>query len=64
MQDKIMATVNSGIARHYDVSVGGQIAAALADIGVDVAHLRAGDLEAVDEFTLAVSPRPGNSSTG
>src|SRR5882757_9959032 len=48
-----MALVESGIARHYDVlGLEEQIVAALADIGVDVAHLRAGDLEAVDEFHI------------
>ncbi|RNJ47450.1 SAM-dependent methyltransferase [Mesorhizobium erdmanii] len=46
-----MATVEPGIARHYDISgLEQRILAALADTGVDVAHLRAGDLEAVDEF--------------
>lgn len=48
-----MTTVEPGIARHYDISgLEQQIIAALADIGVDVAHLRAGDLEAVDEFHI------------
>ncbi|UVK46161.1 methyltransferase domain-containing protein [Mesorhizobium sp. AR07] len=48
-----MATVEPGIARHYDISgLEERIIAALADTGVDVAHLRAGDLEAVDEFHI------------
>jgi MPBQ/MSBQ methyltransferase len=48
-----MATVEPGIARHYDISgLEERILAALADTGVDVAHLRAGDLEAVDEFHI------------
>jgi MPBQ/MSBQ methyltransferase len=48
-----MATVEPGIARHYDISgLEQRILAALADIGVDVDHLRAGDLEAVDEFHI------------
>lgn len=48
-----MATVEPGIARHYDISgLEQRILAALADTGVDVAHLHAGDLEAVDEFHI------------
>lgn len=48
-----MASVESGIARHYDVSgLEQHILAVLADAGVDVAHLRTGDLEAVDEFHI------------
>ncbi|RUX03241.1 MULTISPECIES: methyltransferase domain-containing protein [unclassified Mesorhizobium] len=48
-----MATVEPGIARHYEISgLEERIIAALADTGVDVAHLRAGDLEAVDEFHI------------
>ncbi|GLQ78691.1 SAM-dependent methyltransferase [Mesorhizobium huakuii] len=48
-----MATVEPGIARHYDISgLEQRILAALANTGVDVAHLRAGDLEAVDEFHI------------
>ena len=48
-----MASVESGIARHYDVSgLEQHILAVLADTGVDIAHLRAGDLEAVDEFHI------------
>ncbi|AZO53958.1 MULTISPECIES: methyltransferase domain-containing protein [unclassified Mesorhizobium] len=48
-----MATVEPGIARHYEISgLEERILAALADTGVDVAHLRAGDLEAVDEFHI------------
>jgi len=48
-----MATVEPGIARHYDIAgLEQRILAALADTGVDVAHLRAGDLEAVDEFHI------------
>ncbi|PDQ19069.1 SAM-dependent methyltransferase [Mesorhizobium sanjuanii] len=48
-----MATVEPGIARHYEISgLEQRILAALADTGVDVAHLRAGDLEAVDEFHI------------
>lgn len=48
-----MATVEPGIARHYDRSgLQQRILAALADTGVDIAHLRAGDLEAVDEFHI------------
>ena len=48
-----MAMVEPGIARHYDISgLEQRIIAALADMGVDVAHLRAGDLEAVDEFHI------------
>lgn len=48
-----MATVEPGIARHYDISgLEQRILAALADTGVDVAHLSAGDLEAVDEFHI------------
>ena len=48
-----MATVEPGVARHYDISgLEQRILAALADTGVDVAHLRAGDLEAVDEFHI------------
>jgi SAM-dependent methyltransferase len=48
-----MATVEPGIARHYDTSgLEQRIIAALADTGVDVAHLRASDLEAVDEFHI------------
>ncbi|TPL95684.1 methyltransferase domain-containing protein [Mesorhizobium sp. B2-3-12] len=48
-----MATVEPGIARHYEVSgLEERILAALADAGVDVAHLRAGDLEAIDEFHI------------
>ena len=48
-----MATVEPGIARHYDISgLEQRILAALADTGVDVAHLRASDLEAVDEFHI------------
>lgn len=48
-----MALVESGIARHYDVSgLEQHILAVLADTGVDIAHLRAGDLEAVDEFHI------------
>lgn len=42
-----------GIARHYEISgLEERILAALAGAGVDVAHLRAGDLEAVDEFHI------------
>lgn len=48
-----MATVEPGIARHYDIAgLEQRILAALADTGVDIAHLRAGDLEAVDEFHI------------
>ncbi|MGO4637571.1 class I SAM-dependent methyltransferase [Mesorhizobium sp. 2RAF45] len=48
-----MATVEPGIARHYDIAgLEQRILAALADTGLDVAHLRAGDLEAVDEFHI------------
>ncbi|BAB48970.1 class I SAM-dependent methyltransferase [Mesorhizobium japonicum] len=48
-----MATVEPGIARHYDIAgLEQRILAALADTGVDVAHLRADDLEAVDEFHI------------
>ncbi|KRB33053.1 SAM-dependent methyltransferase [Mesorhizobium sp. Root695] len=48
-----MATMEPGIARHYDISgLEERIIAALADTGVDVAHLRAGDLEAADEFHI------------
>ena len=48
-----MATVEPGIARHYDISgLEERIIAALADSGVDVANLRASDLEAVDEFHI------------
>lgn len=48
-----MVTVEPGIARHYDISgLEERILAALADTGVDVAHLRAGDLEAADEFHI------------
>jgi SAM-dependent methyltransferase len=42
-----------GIARHYDISgLEEQILGALAGTGVDVAHLRADALEAVDEFHI------------
>ena len=48
-----MATVEPGIARHYEVSdLEQRILAALADSGVDIANLRASDLEAVDEFHI------------
>lgn len=48
-----MALVEPGIARHYDVSgLEELIIATLAGTGVDVAHLRASDLEAVDEFHI------------
>ncbi|WP_457151190.1 class I SAM-dependent methyltransferase [Mesorhizobium sp. P5_C1] len=48
-----MATVEPGIARHYDISgLEERIIAALSDSGVDVANLRASDLEAVDEFHI------------
>lgn len=48
-----MATVEPGVARHYDIAgLEQRILAALADTGVDVAHLTAGDLEAVDEFHI------------
>ncbi|MER9319448.1 methyltransferase domain-containing protein [Mesorhizobium sp. M0659] len=48
-----MASVESGIARHYDVSdLEQHILAVLAETGVEIAHLRAGDLEAVDEFHI------------
>jgi MPBQ/MSBQ methyltransferase len=48
-----VATVEPGIARHYDISdLEQRILAALADTGVDVAQLRASDLEAVDEFHI------------
>ena len=48
-----MATAEPGIARHYDIAgLEQRILAALADTGVDIAHLRAGDLEAVDEFHI------------
>lgn len=48
-----MASVEPGIARHYDVSgLEQRIIAALADMGVDIAHPRASDLEAVDEFHI------------
>ncbi|WP_027051038.1 class I SAM-dependent methyltransferase [Mesorhizobium erdmanii] len=48
-----MSTVEPGIARHYDISgLEERILAALADTGVDVAHLRVSDLEAVDEFHI------------
>jgi SAM-dependent methyltransferase len=48
-----MATVEPGIARHYDISgLEERILVALAETGVDIAHLRAGDLEAVDEFHI------------
>ncbi|WP_095091482.1 class I SAM-dependent methyltransferase [Mesorhizobium sophorae] len=48
-----MATVEPGIARHYDISgLEERIIAALAGSGVDVANLRASDLEAVDEFHI------------
>ncbi|WP_095202092.1 class I SAM-dependent methyltransferase [Mesorhizobium carmichaelinearum] len=48
-----MATVEPGVARHYDIAgLEQRILAALAETGVDIAHLRAGDLEAVDEFHI------------
>ncbi|TGQ69771.1 methyltransferase domain-containing protein [Mesorhizobium sp. M00.F.Ca.ET.186.01.1.1] len=48
-----MATVEPGIARHYAISgLEERILAALAETGVDIARLRAGDLEAVDEFHI------------
>ncbi|WP_137931986.1 class I SAM-dependent methyltransferase [Mesorhizobium comanense] len=48
-----MSTVEPGIARHYDVSgLEQHILAVLADTGVDVANLRASDLETVDEFHI------------
>lgn len=48
-----MTAVEPGIARHYDISgLEQRILAALADTGVDVDHLRASDLEAVDEFHI------------
>ncbi|MER9423970.1 methyltransferase domain-containing protein [Mesorhizobium sp. M0317] len=48
-----MASAESGIARHYDVSdLEQHILAVLADTGVEIAHLRAGDLESVDEFHI------------
>ncbi|UVK51990.1 methyltransferase domain-containing protein [Mesorhizobium sp. AR02] len=48
-----MSAVEPGIARHYDIAgLEQRILAALADTGVDIAHLRAGDLEAVDEFHI------------
>lgn len=48
-----MATVEPGVARHYDIAgLEQRILDALADTGVDTAHLRAGDLEAVDEFHI------------
>ncbi len=48
-----MGTVEPGVARHYDISgLEQRILAALADLGVDVANLRTGDLEAVDEFHI------------
>ncbi|QND63796.1 methyltransferase domain-containing protein [Mesorhizobium loti] len=48
-----MTVVEPGIARHYDIfGLEERIIAALADTGVEIAHLRAGDLEAVDEFHI------------
>lgn len=48
-----MATVEPGVARHYDIAgLEQRILDTLADTGVDIAHLRAGDLEAVDEFHI------------
>ncbi|MBN9222110.1 MAG: class I SAM-dependent methyltransferase [Mesorhizobium sp.] len=48
-----MTAVEPGIARHYDISgLEQRILAALADTGVDVDHLRASDLETVDEFHI------------
>lgn len=48
-----MATVEPGIARHYEISgLEQRILAALADMGVDVAHLSVSDLEAIDEFHI------------
>lgn len=48
-----MATVEPGIARHYDIAgIEQRILAALAETGVDIAHLSVGDLEGVDEFHI------------
>ena len=48
-----MSTVEPGIARHYEVpELEQRILSALADRGVDVANMRASDLEAVDEFHI------------
>ncbi|MER9841470.1 methyltransferase domain-containing protein [Mesorhizobium australicum] len=48
-----MATVEPGIARHYEISgLEERILAALADTGVEIAHLSADDLAAVDEFHI------------
>ncbi|TPM38258.1 methyltransferase domain-containing protein [Mesorhizobium sp. B2-3-4] len=48
-----MTTVEPGVARHYEISgLEQRILAALAETGVDIAHLRASDLEAVDEFHI------------
>ncbi|RUZ78597.1 methyltransferase domain-containing protein [Mesorhizobium sp. M7A.F.Ca.US.006.01.1.1] len=48
-----MATVEPGIARHYDIlGLEQRILAALADTGVEIANLRASDLKAVDEFHI------------
>ncbi|MEI9419414.1 class I SAM-dependent methyltransferase [Mesorhizobium sp. Cs1321R2N1] len=48
-----MATVEPGIARHYESSgLEQRILAALADTGVEIALLSADDLAAVDEFHI------------
>lgn len=48
-----MATVEPGIARHYEIlALEERILAALADTGVEIAHLSADDLAAVDEFHI------------
>ncbi|MBZ9746353.1 methyltransferase domain-containing protein [Mesorhizobium sp. CO1-1-7] len=48
-----MATVEPGIARHYEISgLEERILAALADTGVEIDHLSADDLAAVDEFHI------------
>ncbi|TPL87463.1 methyltransferase domain-containing protein [Mesorhizobium sp. B2-3-14] len=48
-----MATVELGIARHYEISgLEERILAALADTGVEIAHLSADDLAVVDEFHI------------
>ncbi|TPK79794.1 methyltransferase domain-containing protein [Mesorhizobium sp. B2-4-18] len=48
-----MATVEPGIARHYEISgLEEQVLAALADTGVEIDHLSADDLAAVDEFHI------------
>ncbi|MEI9424407.1 methyltransferase domain-containing protein [Mesorhizobium sp. Cs1299R1N1] len=48
-----MATVEPGIARHYEISgLEQRILAGLADTGVEIALLSADDLAAVDEFHI------------